>query len=281
MNIAHDAGEGTVGDAAARPPHDVARLPDAASWQVEGRLVEASNVVIRMTAGEQPEPDAPRAVFKPTAGERPLDDFPPATLAHREVATWLVAATAGWTCVPETRWYVDDLGEGSLQRWVGPLEPQEQTQVVLLDEDEIDPDRHLPIAAFEADEGILVLAHVDSVALRQVALLDLVTNNADRKGSHLIETEEGLFAIDHGLTFHAEEKLRTVLWGFSGDAFTRQESDALSRLATDRGHLDTTLSAHLSPEEITALHERVDALLALGRFPEPPVDRYALPWPPL
>ena len=143
------------------PAQDADRLPRDVEWALEGRLVEASNVVVRLVA-----PGGERAVFKPVRGERPLSDFPPASLAHREVATYLVAAAAGLHCVPETTWHVDpQLGEGSLQRWVGPLEPAEQHQVALLDEDELTDDVHA-IAAFDTDEGPLVLAHHDGDALR-------------------------------------------------------------------------------------------------------------------
>jgi len=250
-------------------------------WQIEGRLVDASNVVVRlMTATGE------RAVFKPVRGEQPLRDFRSGTLAHREVATYLVAAAAGMRCVPETTWHVDpQLGEGSLQRWVGPLEPAEQDQVALLDEDELTDDVHA-IAAFDTDEGPLVLAHHDGDPLRDVALLDVLTNNADRKGSHLIEDTSGggdmqLYAIDHGLTFHIDDKLRTVLWGFAGEPLSAAHDASLAALLAARDGLGAQLSAHLDDDEVEAFFERVAALRTAGVFPQPPSDRYPLPWPPL
>ncbi|MGX5692328.1 SCO1664 family protein [Dermacoccus abyssi] len=268
-------------------------LPEHARWTLEGRLVEASNVVLRMadvsSLAEVPDDpselpdDAARAVFKPVAGERPLADFPRGTLAHREVAASVVCAALGWDHVPETRWFEDDLGEGSLQRWVGPLVPTEQAHVALLDEEEFVSQQGSvhPIAAFEGEEGPLVLVHTDTPALRRIAVFDTVTNNADRKGSHLIETPEALFAIDNGLTFHTDDKLRTVLWGFAGDPLEEPIENALRRLVAARGQLTQELASLLTPAEIEALHARTDALLESGTFPDPPEERYGLPWPPL
>lgn len=279
------------------PAQDADRLPRDVEWALEGRLVEASNVVVRLVA-----PGGERAVFKPVRGERPLSDFPPASLAHREVATYLVADAAGLRCVPETTWHVDEiLGEGSLQRWVGPLVPEEQTRVMLFADDELSDAVH-PIAAFDTDDGPLVLAHADDDALRDVALLDVLTNNADRKGSHLIEvaetpaaptaaapvsegapaptSEHRLYAIDHGLTFHVDDKLRTVLWGFAGEPLSDAHVKALDAL-TGHDELRERLREHLTDDEVTAFFDRVATLREAGAFPEPPLDRYPLPWPPV
>lgn len=253
-------------------------LPDV-EWTLEGQLLEASNVVLRLRADGSAE--ATRAVYKPLKGERPLADFPDRTLAHREVATWLVADAGGWSCVPQTRWFDGEAGPGSLQRWVGPLTPEDPECVRLLTPDEIDGEAWLPIAAFEADEGPLVLVHRDDPHLQLVAALDIVTNNADRKGSHLIETQGALYAIDNGLTFHPEEKLRTVLWGWAQDPLPEHVVGCLRRLADARDDLTRDLHAHLTGDEIDALHTRTDNLLTAGVFPDPPEDRYGLPWPPL
>ena len=268
------------------------RLPEDADWQLEGRLVEASNVVLRLRDGDERatfDEARARAVYKPVAGERPLADFPRGTLAHREVATWLVADAAAWSCVPQTDWYDGEFGEGSLQRWVGPLVPEEQTRVVLLEEDDFVEAAGRGggclhgVAAFDGEDGPLVLAHLDDATLRQIAVLDVITNNADRKGSHLIETPDApsLFAIDNGLTFHVDDKLRTVLWGFAGEPLGETLTAGLRRLVRGREALAARLGAHLDHDEIDAFHARTDALLAAGEFPEPPQDRYGLPWPPL
>lgn len=265
-------------------------LPDAA-WTLEGRLVEASNVVLRLAAlGDaghaadlsRTPPEAARAVYKPVAGERPLADFPLGTLAHREVATFAVCDALGWGLVPTTRWFEGEFGGGSLQRWVGPLVPEEQSLVALLGEDDYEQTSGLhAIAAFEGEDGFLVLTHADTPGLRRIAALDLVTNNADRKGSHLIEAAGQVFAIDNGLTFHTDDKLRTVLWGFAGDDLGPDITGALDRLVEMRAELTRRLADHLTPDEIEAMHARTDALRSSGVFPEPPQHRYALPWPPL
>lgn len=272
-----------------RARNEPGALPDDVEWALEGRLVEASNVVLRLatsgdgqTTSENLAADAPRAVYKPVVGERPLADFPRGTLAHREVATWIVANAMGWCCVPETRWFDGEFGEGSLQRWVGPLDAPEQEVVALLDENEF-ADAHdvHAIAAFEGEDGALILTHADTPTLRRIAVVDIVTNNADRKGSHLIEADGSLFAIDNGLTFHTDDKLRTVLWGFAGDELDDDATAALRRLIAERSAVTSLLAAHLSGVEIEALYARTEALLAAGTFPEPPEERYALPWPPL
>lgn len=252
-------------------------LVEQAPWRLEGQLVEASNAVFRLV-----DDTGARAVYKPVRGERPLSDFPPGTLPHREVATWLVADAAGWSCVPETVWFDGDFGPGSLQRWVGPLEPEDHSRVDLLDAQELEHAQGMhAIAAFEGEEGDLVLVHTDDAELRRIALLDVMTNNADRKGSHLIETPDGLYAIDNGLTFHVEDKLRTVLWGFAGQSLNADETDGLTRLVEGRGALRERLLEHLTSDEIDSFHRRTDELLAARQLPAPPQERYALPWPPL
>ena len=131
-----------------------------------------------------------QVVYKPTAGERPLWDFPVETLAAREVLTYEVAAVLGFDSVPETVLGDGPYGLGAIQRFI-----------------DIDP-------GFDP----IPLVQSGSVDLWPLAVLDIVTNNADRKLGHVISDGKRLLGIDHGLTFHSEDKLRTVLWGFSGQA---------------------------------------------------------------
>ena len=277
-------------------------LHDVTQWELEGQLLDASNAVFRMRPADAAPDDASpnaslRAVYKPIRGERPLRDFPRGTLAHREVATYLVAQAGGWDQVPQTQWYDGPFGPGSMQRWVGPLEPEPPTQVGLQAPSEVDgQDGQAVIAAFETDDGPALLTHSLDDAVADIAVLDIITNNADRKGSHLI-TDGGsdaaaaaaavgtgrvrTYAIDNGLTFHVDDKLRTVLWGWAGQPLPARVISHLTRLQDGRAELAKQLSAHLSDAEIRAFTERTDALLQLGEFPQPPEDRYALPWPPL
>ncbi len=222
------------------------------SWTPEigdviGRFVDASNATLlaTTTAGE-------KVVYKPTAGERPLWDFPTDTLAAREVLTYEVACAMGYSIVPETVLGEGPYGAGSIQRVV-----------------DIDPEFD-PVA----------LVRKVSPVLWPIAVLDLVVNNADRKLGHLISDGQHLLGIDHGLTFHPEDKLRTVLWGLSEQPLPAPERAALSRLAES---LDAGLGARcrelLDREAEVALRDRVQGLLHHPVHPPPPVDRPPLPWP--
>lgn len=200
-----------------------------------------------------------QAVYKPSRGEQPLWDFPENTLAQREVAAYLVSEALGWGLVPYTLLREDGpFGLGSLQQYIA-----------------YDPQYHY--FNFSAE---------DKARLRPVALFDLLCNNADRKGSHiLIELHtRRLWLIDHGLCFHEEDKLRTVLWDFAGQDIPPDLLADLERLrtllASDRGLL-AELGRYLSPNELTALAVRADSLLRRGRFPLPPADRRPFPYPPL
>ncbi|MDF8265898.1 SCO1664 family protein [Luteipulveratus flavus] len=270
-------GEAAVPDAAGL---DVEQVLEAGEIEVEGRLVEASNLALRvwLTQGDQRLP----AVYKPISGERDLWDFPDGTLAGRERATYLVARAGGWTHIPETVLRDGPLGSGSVQRWVGPLEPTDPISLVRLDPVRELESSFLPVVALElADDGPVALCHADDPRLASLAVLDAVLNNADRKGSHLIEDGDHLWAIDHGLTFHPHAKLRTILWGWAGDPFPADDLQRLARLdaALAEPDLIAALAALLTPVEVTALRNRVSRLAEEGVFPEPPQDRTPLPWP--
>ena len=195
------------------------------------------------------------AVYKPRRGERPLWDFPAGSLAAREVASWLVSEAAGWRFVPPTVLRRDlPLGEGSLQLFV-----------------EHDPERHY---------FVLMEERLDDFA--SFAAFDVVINNADRKAGHILEDESGLlWGVDHGVTFHVESKLRTVIWQFAGEKLSGEVGHALRvlREALARGgEVASRLRTLISAPEIRAVQDRVDRLLEAGRFPIPGGER-ALPWP--
>lgn len=222
------------------------------SVEVLGLLPYSSNYTFlaRVTRG----PDQTLAVYKPRSGERPLWDFPHGTLAAREVAAWLISE-ASWRIVPPTVLRSDaPLGEGSLQLFV-----------------EHDPERHY----FAVMDD-----HHDS--LGSFAAFDAVINNADRKAGHVIEDRDGrLWAVDHGLTFHADPKLRTVIWAFAEERLTpqlRNDLEVLGAALADDGELGGRLADLLSVEEAEATLARVETLLIEDRFPAPQGDR-PLPWP--
>ncbi|RNI24953.1 SCO1664 family protein [Flexivirga caeni] len=256
------------------------RLLTDGPLEVEGRLVEASNYVLRVWIDA--EDGRICAVYKPVRGERPLWDFPQGSLAAREFAAYLVSRAGGWECVPVTALRPDGpFGAGSVQQWVGPLDPVDDNGLLRIDPVHAVPVDYLPVLGVtdEHDEP-LVVSHAAREQLREIALLDVVVNNADRKGSAMIVDGSRLYAVDHGLTLHAEEKLRTVLWGFAGRELSAAEITRLTQLrhAVD-GVLGAQLRGVIQDEEVAALADRIDDLLAAGRMPAPPDDRHPLPWP--
>jgi uncharacterized repeat protein (TIGR03843 family) len=196
------------------------------------------------------------AVYKPQRGERPLWDFPAESLAGREVAAFLVSEALGWELVPPT-----------VLRQEGPLGPGSLQEHVIHD-----PEQHY----FTFDRQT-------RGRLRQVALFDLLVNNADRKGGHILLGAEGrLWLIDHGISFHADPKLRTVVWDFVGEEFPAEllaDLEGLQELLKAKNGLRKELKAHLSNEELAALEARLAQLLAERRFPAPPEGVRATPWP--
>ena len=196
-----------------------------------------------------------QAVYKPSRGEQPLWDFPDHTLAHREVAAYIVSEALGWHFVPYTALREDGpYGPGSIQQFI-----------------EYDPNYHY-----------FNFMDEDKARLQPVMLFDLLCNNADRKGSHVIIEEETrkMWLIDHGLCFHEQDKLRTVIWDYAGQPIPNNLLKALPLLSSSPNLL-ANLQPYLSPREISALLARAKALVSSGIFPYPSEDRRAFPYPPL
>jgi uncharacterized repeat protein (TIGR03843 family) len=232
-------------------------------------------------------------VYKPVSGERPLWDFPDATLARREVASYAVSAVTGWNVVPPTVLRDGPLGLGSVQLWLQQdgADPAAADEVVLPEPGaglidivgvrEVERGWHTVLQAEDGAGRPVALAHADDLRLRHIAILDVVLNNADRKGGHVLPGWAGaVHGVDHGLTFHEEPKLRTVLWGFGGTHLLADEREVLSTLAADLdGALGELLEELLSVEEAVATLERVERLLTADRLPRPRGQR-TIPWPP-
>ncbi len=223
--------------------------------EIQGLLPNGSNYTFLAFAarGER----RTLAVYKPTRGEQPLWDFPEDTLAYREVAAYLTSEALGWDFVPPTVYRTEGPhGPGSLQYFI-------QAQ----------PDCHY-----------FTFTNEDKEELPRVALFDLLINNADRKGGHIIKDQAGkLWLIDHGICFNAQPKLRTVVWDYGGQ---RIPADLLRDLAAFRQRLDDdqelgqAFHSLLAHDEVAALTRRADRLLASRTFPEPGNGRN-YPWPPL
>ncbi|AXH97860.1 SCO1664 family protein [Ornithinimicrobium avium] len=270
-------------------------LTDEAALELLGRhdlapvgvLTEASNLtlLVDLVDGDG-RPTGHRAVYKPVRGERPLADFPAGTLAAREVAAYLVSAAAGWDLVPPTVLRDGPMGPGSVQWWVRQTEERladpSEGLVEVLTPDQLGPGWLAVVSGTGADGEDVVVAHADDPDLRSMAVLDAVLTNADRKASHLTRDVTGrLRGFDHGLCLHAQDKLRTVLWGWAGAPLRDPDRAALRSLQEALGRPPThaVLAGLLSAEELDALASRTGQLLAAGAMPLPPGGRYPLPWP--
>ena len=242
---------------------------------LHGRVLPASNATF---VGEV---DGVRVVYKPIAGERPLWDFPDGTLAAREVAAYVVSEALGWDIVPPTILGDGPHGPGMVQLWRDEVE--DQSPVDIVGESEVPAGFRHVFDGLDAHDRPVSLVHEDSVELRRMALFDVVVNNADRKGGHVLPMADGhRHGVDHGLTFHVENKLRTVLWGFVGDPVTDDEAEGLRRLsAALDGDLGTTLAGLLASDELATTTRRLHRLLDRGVFPAPASSAYpVIPWPP-
>ncbi len=254
------------------------RLPEGfptGELTLHGRILPASNATF---VGEL---DGVRVVYKPIAGERPLWDFPDGTLAGREVAAYAVSEALGWNIVPPTVLGDGPHGPGMVQLWRDEVEDQSPVDIVG-EGDLPDGFRHV-FDGLDAHDRPVSLVHEDSPSLRRMALFDVVVNNADRKGGHVLPMADGhRFGVDHGLTFHVEHKLRTVLWGWVGESITDDEAAGLRRLVTAiEGDLGRALAPLLAEDELAATTRRISRLLARGEFPSPASSAYpVIPWPP-
>jgi uncharacterized repeat protein (TIGR03843 family) len=233
---------------------DALTLLSAGELSVEGRLIDASNATLYCAISSDGVTAA--CVYKPVAGERPLWDFPDGSLAQREVAAYALSQATGWAIVPPTVYRDGPLGPGMVQLW---------------------------IAEDETVDVVSLIRRRDTLALRRIAVFDAVINNADRKGGHLLPTGDGhVYGVDHGVSFHVEDKLRTVLWQWAGNRLPREIVADLEALrAQFEVDLGERLHELLTTREVRRAIRRVDRLLATGRHPEPSGDWPPVPWPPM
>jgi uncharacterized repeat protein (TIGR03843 family) len=226
-------------------------------------------------------------VYKPVAGEQPLWDFPDGTLAGRELGAYLVSTHLGWNIVPYTIIRHGPAGPGMLQLWVDQpgdapgSEPGPGPDPVDLVDAARLPPGYLPVLrAYDYAGEPVSLVHADDIRLWRMAVFDVLINNADRKGGHVLRgVDGGIYGVDHGLCLHVEDKLRTVLWGWAGKPLDDNTLDTVAKLVDAlAGPLGDALAEHITSAEIAALHLRARALLANPVMPGP--DRHRpIPWP--
>ena len=222
----------------------------SANLIVIGRLVDASNATLQATL-ENTDP-VMKVIYKPVLGEKPLWDFVDGNLANREYAAYLLSELGDFNLVPTTVLREGPFGSGMVQEW-------------------IEIDEELDVVDF---------GQSNDPQLRKLALFDAIINNTDRKFGHLLVDQDGkLRGCDHGVCFHQENKLRTVLWQFAGEQFTAEEIELLNKVA--KLDLNSLFAELLTSAEISALTERISNLLAVRQFPFPSDEWPAIPWPPV
>ncbi|MCX5587774.1 SCO1664 family protein [Streptomyces erythrochromogenes] len=266
---------------------DMEELLAKGELTVVGRIREASNAVLLCTVTY--DGASADCVYKPVKGERPLWDFPDGSLAQREVAAYLVSEATGWGLVPATVLRDGPYGEGMVQQWIEARQPQEdspQEELLALVEGEEAGEGWKPVAFAEVGEGrTALLVHADDPRLRRLSVLDAVINNGDRKGGHLLPAPDGrIYGIDHGVTFHTEDKLRTLLWGWAGEPLPDEAREALAALAAELAEgapLATRLAELITAAELAAVRERVAHMLRTGTHPLPSGQWPSIPWPPV
>ena len=222
------------------------KIFETGELEIIGRLVDASNASLLCKL-----PNELKVIYKPIAGERPLWDFPDGNLASREVAAFYISEVGEFDVVPKTVLREGPFGIGAIQQWIETSEAAD----------------------------VIGIAQSEDPQIRNLALFDIVINNADRKFGHILITPDGqIFGCDHGVSLHEENKLRTVIWQFAEQKLTLEEmaklKDLLSKI--DLNHLAKFLSA----EEIAAFLQRVQGLIEDGRFSSPNPNWPAVPWPP-
>jgi len=245
--------------------------------EILGRVTHASNHTFLCELSCATD-EVRHVVYKPISGERPLWDFTTGTLADREYAAWAVSDALGWDVVPLTVLRDGPRGLGMVQQWIDVDEVSRPVDVVR--PGAAAPGYRHVLDAEDGDGRPVELVHEDSVALQRMAVLDLVVNNTDRKGGHVLPTADGhRHGIDHGVCFHPDDKLRTVLWGYAGDPIATDLLTDVARVADDTVLL-TLLAEHLTDVEVDRFVARCARVCRIGRFPEMGEGWPPIPWPP-
>lgn len=252
---------------------------------VIGRVNVASNVTLVCDIDDGADSGPLRVVYKPVRGERPLWDFPDGTLAGREVGSYLVSDALGWDVIPETILRDGPYGPGMVQRWIESADNHtdrgDRLDLVDLCAPGAVPEGFTEVLrALDGAGEEVSLIHADDPRLQRMAVLDVLINNADRKGGHALEGRDGqVYGVDHGICLHTEDKLRTVLWGWAGATVPDGLLADIETFAEILpGPVADALSPHITDAEIDALVARTEDLLEHRTMPLPHSAR-PIPWP--
>jgi uncharacterized repeat protein (TIGR03843 family) len=272
---------GPAGSADVVEPAEEHELLNRGEIEVTGRIMPASNTTYFGTVTL--DGTSIDCVYKPVSGERPLWDFPDGTLAGREVAAHAVSEALGWHVVPPTVLRGDaPAGPGMVQAW---REPDPDQDAVDLVPGGAVPEGYLHVLdAYDGHDRPISLVHEDSAPLRRMAVFDVLVNNADRKGGHVLAMTDGhRYGVDHGLAFHVETKLRTVLWGWALEPLAEEDAaavtDLMEQLCRPEGDLRSTLDTLIAPAEVEVTVRRCERLLRRNQMPQPSNGRPSIPWP--
>ena len=244
--------------------------------EIQGLIPESSNGAIKAVIKNQE--DEISVIIKPTALIRPLWDFPELDLNNRELATYEMSKSLNLNFVPTCiKRNIPEIGECLVQEWI---EEEANQLIVVRSESDIPNHYKKVINGYDELNKLVCLAHDNSKELKRIAIFDLIINNADRKGSHILQDKDNkIWIIDHGVTWHEENKLRTILWGWIGESLESPDKELLEQARIEISRWIEDQSILLSKRELKAAIKRIDVVLELGKFPEPSKDWPAIPWP--
>lgn len=255
---------------------DVLAVLTQSTFKPIGQITTASNIALLMQSENSPSPV--KAIFKPTSGLRPLWDFPNNDLIEREILTYQLSDKSDLNLIPLTIMReIEPFGIGMLQLWI---EDSKVDLVKLFEADRVEKDFLVVLEANDQSGRRVSLGVKDIPWIESLTIFDAVVNNSDRKGSHILTAHDGAnWAIDHGVCWHQDYKLRTVNWSKANLPLTENAISALLKVEGALIGMESEIVQLLSQIEFDAAMERVADLKASGVFPMPPADWPAIPWP--
>jgi uncharacterized repeat protein (TIGR03843 family) len=245
-------------------------------FSVIGQITSASNVALLLE--NTSDKNGFKAIYKPKSGIRELWDFPKNDLVEREYASYLLSRESELNLIPPTVIReISDFGEGMVQKWI---EDSKIKSVGIFKYDEVPVEFLTVLEANDGQANLVKVAVADSPWLDSLTIFDAIINNSDRKGSHILTDPSGEnWAIDHGVTWHLDNKLRTVLWAKAGESLSASAILTMQKIEKGLSESTNLLSNYLSQDEIEQAANRLKQIATTGLFPLPQGDWPAIPWP--